>query len=92
MARTKRDLCHRRTHIRAAGPPSHSPPVTGQVGPGLREGTLGTSGEGQQGAAVWFGIEDPRLMVRGATQTKDNFYTISLLPLEQGQSCSIKSN
>lgn len=39
----------------------------GQVGPGLREGTLGTSGEGQQGTAVWFGIEDPWLMVWGAT-------------------------
>ena len=67
MARTERDLCHRRTHVQVAGPPSRPSPVTGQVGPGLREGTLGTSGEGQQGAAVWFGIEDPPLMVWGAT-------------------------
>lgn len=37
----------------AAVSPFHPPPVTGQVGPGLKEGTLGTNGEGRQGTAVW---------------------------------------
>ena len=63
----------------AAVAPFHPPPVTGQAGPGLREGTSGTSGEGQQGTAVWFGIEDLLLMVWGTTQRGKTLFLLQSL-------------
>lgn len=61
------------------GPTSNLPPIS-QAGPGLREGTCGGVGEGQQGSAVWFGIKDPLLMVWRQCRQRSKTLALGLVP------------